>query len=133
MATNTAGTTARQLPFQAINFLRKEITEADEGTTVTVGTIPSGATILGPISGVQVDTAFNGTSPILDIGVSGTAERFASDVALGTIAFVALDVSNALRTVTADTTILAGVSATGNDSTAGVAQVVICYIPDIDQ
>lgn len=132
MATNTAGTVARQLPFQAINFLRKSISEADEGTTVTVGILPAGATIIGPISGIQLNVAFNGTSPIADIGVSGTAERFASDLALGTIAFVPLDVTNALRTLAADTTILCAVSATGNDSTAGTGEVIICYIPDID-
>lgn len=131
MATNTAGTVARELATQQIHYLRKQITEADEGTTVTVGTIPSGATILGPISGVQVDVAFNGTTPLLDIGVSGTAERFASDLDTSAIAFVALDVTNALRTMAADTTIICNPSATGNNSTAGTAQVIIAYCPNI--
>lgn len=131
MPTNTAGTDAQELSFRAVHYLRKEITEANEGQTITIGTIPAGATILGPISGVQVDVAFNGTTPILDIGVSGTAERFGSDISLATIAFVALDVTNALRTVVADTTIICNPSATGNDSTAGVAQVIIAYCPNI--
>jgi hypothetical protein len=131
MATNTAGSTAREYATQQIHYLRKQITEADEGTTVTVGTIPAGATILRVISGVQVDVAFNGTSPIVDIGVSGTAERFGANLTLAAIAFVPNGVTDALNTMAADTTILAAVSATGNDSTAGVAQVIIAYCPNI--
>jgi hypothetical protein len=40
MATNTAGTNARQLPWQAVHYLRKAITKADATLVVKLGTIP---------------------------------------------------------------------------------------------
>jgi hypothetical protein len=71
MATGTAGTTARQFTTQQVHYLRKSITYSDNGTTVTIGTIPAGSLILKPISGVAVNVAFNGgTTNTLDIGAS---------------------------------------------------------------
>lgn len=133
MATNTAGTAARQLPFQAIHYLRKSITFADNGTTVTVGIIPAGAQIVKPISGVAVNVAFDGNATnTLDIGAStdsGT-NNFATLLALGSIAFVPIDeaVSNI---VAVDTTIQAAVVSTAS-ATAGQAEIIIAFIPDND-
>ena len=46
MATGTAGSTARRNTLQTVNYLRKRITFADYGTTVTVGKIPAKAKVM---------------------------------------------------------------------------------------
>lgn len=133
MATGTAGSTARDFPLQMIHYLRKTITFADDGTTVTIGTIPAGSVLVKPISGVSVSVAFNGgTTNTLDIGAStdtGT-NNFATLLALGSIAFVALDeaVSNV---VAVDTIIQCAVVSTAS-ATAGSAEVLIAFVPDSD-
>lgn len=134
MATGTAGTTARKYEQQMVHFLRKSITFADDGATVTVGTIPAGSLILKPISGVAVTTVFNAaTTNVADMGPStdsGT-DLWATDLALGTLGFVPLDeaVSNL---VTVDTVVQIAVDLTGTAATTGEAEVIICYIPDTD-
>lgn len=133
MATNTAGTAARELPWQAVHYLRKAITYANDGQTVTVGVIPAGAVILKPISGVHVATAFNGdSSNVLQIGPStdsGT-NLWATDLALGTTTFVPLD-ENVSNKVSVDTTVQAAVTSTASAS-AGAAEIIICYVVNND-
>ena len=133
MATGTAATSARQYSQQMVHYLRKGITYADDGDTVTVGIIPAGAQIIKPMSGVAVNVAFDGNSSnVLDIGAStdtGT-NNFATQLALGSIAFVPLDEAVTM-TVSVDTTIQALVTSTAS-ATAGQAEIVICYIPDND-
>jgi hypothetical protein len=136
MPTNTPGTTARQSQVQAIHFLRRSLTFGDNGIARTVGIIPAGAQIIQPLSGVYVTTAFNaGTTNVLDIGTSADDDLYATDLALGTRAFVAIDeAATAVNTwlVTADTTITATVALAGTAATAGAAEVVIAYVPDTD-
>jgi hypothetical protein len=125
---------ARVLSTQQIHYLRKKITFADDGKTVTVGTIPAGALLIKPICGVHVAVAFDGgTTNTLDIGPStdsGT-NLWATLLALGTIAFVPIDeaVSNV---VAVDTVVQAKVVSTAS-ATAGVGYIVIAYIPDNDK
>jgi hypothetical protein len=134
MATGTPGSTARQFSLQAVHYLRKKITYADDGKTVDVGTIPAGALILKPLSGVMVATAFNGgTTNTLDIGPStdsGT-DLWATALALGTTTFVPIDeaVSNL---VSVDTKVQAKV-VSSSGATAGEGYIVIAYIPNNDQ
>lgn len=134
MATGTAGTVARQFHTQQIHYLRKSITYADDGTTVTVGTIPAGSLILKPISGVAVTTVFNaGSTNVLDIGPStdsGT-DLWATDLALGTLAFVPLDEA-VTNLVSVDTVVQAAVDLTGTAATTGAAEIIIAFIPDND-
>lgn len=134
MATGTAGTVARQFHTQQIHYLRKSITYADDGTTVTIGTIPAGSLVLKPISGVAVTTVFNaGTTNVLDIGPStdsGT-DLWATDLALGTLAFVPLDEA-VTSLVSVDTIVQAAVDLTGTAATTGAAEIIIAYIPDND-
>lgn len=136
MATNSAGSVARQLPIQAVHYLRKTVTFADNGSEVTVGWIPAGALIIQPISGVRVSTAFNaGTSNVIDIGAdtgNDDPDEFATDLALGSVAFVALDEASGVYVATADTEITASVALSGTAATAGEAEVIICFIPDND-
>ena len=132
MATNSAASVARTSHHQMIHYLRKSISFADAGTTVEVGTIPAGALILYPISGVNVNVAFDGdTTNTLDLGVTGTLEKYAGDLALGTVAFVPMDVSTAVRVTSTDETIQAVVVSTAS-AAAGTAEIVIAFIPDND-
>lgn len=132
MATNTAATSARAYSYQMIHYLRKGITYADDGETVTVGVLPAGAQIIKPISGVSVNVAFNGGSTnTLDIGPSSNTDLWATDLALGSIAYVALDEAVSM-TVASDTTVQALVTSTASAS-AGEAEIVIAYILDNDQ
>lgn len=132
MATNTAGTAARQYNMQMVHYLRKGFTFSDDGSTLTVGILPAGAQIIKPMSGVAVNVAFNaGTTNVLDIGTSADGDLLATDLALGTIAFVALDEAVTM-TVAADTTITATVDLTGTAASAGQGEIVICFIPDND-
>lgn len=131
MATNTAGTQARQLPWQAVHYLRKDFTFADTGSVLTLGTLPAGAVILKALSGVEVHVAFTaGTNKQLDIGTLATADLYATDLTLAAIGFVPIDelVSHKLA---ADTTLYATPDLTGSSNTAGSATVVIAFIPDI--
>lgn len=133
MATNTAGTVARQLPFQAVHYLRKSITFANDGTAVTVGIIPSGSLIIKPMSGVHITTAFNGGgTDLLDVGTSANDDLFGTDLDLSSATFVALDEAIGGYLVTSDTTITATYTDTNGDATAGEAEVIICFIPDND-
>lgn len=132
MTTGTAGTGAREYPAQMVHYLRKGITFADGVVTVTVGTIPAGSVIIKPMSGVHVSTAFNyGTNNRLDVGTTSTADLYGTDLALGTAGFVPLDkaVSNYVST---DTVIKATTDVTGTAGTAGVAQIIIAYVPNND-
>jgi hypothetical protein len=134
MTTGTQGTAARQYSQQMVHYLRKGITYADDGKTVDIGTLPDGAIILKPLSGVAVNVAFNGgTTNTLDIGPStdsGT-NLWGTLLALGTIAFVPLDEAVTLL-VSGDTKVQAKVVSTASAS-AGSAEIIIAYIPDNDQ
>lgn len=136
MATGTAGDSGRVHNVQCVHYLRKTITFADAGTTVTVGTIPAGSLVLPELSGVYVTTAFNGdTTNTCDIGISGTTEKYSSDLALGTVGYIEQDVitgsSASVGLTTAAETIIATVVSTASAS-AGSAEVIFCYIPDND-
>ena len=127
-----AGSDARQFHTQQIHFLRKSVAFGDDGVELTVGKIPAGSTILKPLSGVNVDVAFNaGSTNVIDIGTDADADLYGTDLALGSIAFVPLDEAVAM-TVSAETTITATVALGGTAATAGNGEVVIAYVPDID-
>ncbi len=126
--------TGRQLDIQAVHFLRKSITYANNGQTVNVGYLPAGATIIKPASGVAVTTAFNGdSSNVLQIGLStdsGT-NNYATDLALGTAGFVPIDEAVSGLVGASDVLIQAAVTSTASAS-AGAAEIIICYAPDSD-
>jgi len=130
MTTNTAGSSARDYGKGMVHYIRKNVTYANNGTAVKVGTLPAGAQIIKPMSGVGINVAFNaGSTNVLDIGTSGTGDLYATDLALGTIGFVPIDevVSNKMA---ADTDIYATVQLTGTTATAGDAEVIIAYAPN---
>jgi hypothetical protein len=126
-------TPARQFHTQQIHYLRKEITYADAGVQKTVGVIPAGSVIVKPISGVNVSTAFNSSgTDLLDIGTSADDDLYATDLSVAAVGYQALDEAVSMK-VTSDTTITATYAQSVADATAGVAEVVIAYVPDNDQ
>jgi hypothetical protein len=133
MPTGTAGSAARQYETQQVHYLRRSITFADHGLTLTVGTIPAGALVLKALSGVHVTTAFNAAgADTLDIGPStdsGT-DLWATALDMSATNFIPMD-ENVSLLVTVDTIVQCDVTASG--ATAGAAEVIICYIPDNDQ
>jgi hypothetical protein len=139
MATNSAGTTARAYSKQMVHYLRLGVTFADNGVAKTIGTIPAGSIILQPISGVFVNTVFNaGSTNVIDIGTTADDDLYATDIALGTKAFVALDEAATATGVNAwllaaDTTFVATVALSGTAATTGAAEVIIAYVPDNDK
>lgn len=139
MATNTAGSTARDSVNQDIQYLRKRYTvPATTGTvsytntTTTLGTIPAGSIILSAISGVDVNVVANaGTNNRLNIGITGTTAKYASNSSLTALGFVAMAVAVGHR-VTVDTPIIVTLDITGTTPTTGDFDVVVAYVKDND-
>lgn len=118
---------ARVLPYQAVHYIENTLT-FDSGV-VTIGTIPSGAVIMKPLSGAYVNVAFNaGTTNVIDIGTTANDDLYGTDLAGGSIAFVPLDEA-VTQVVSADTTFTATYAQTGTAASAGSARIVIAYIP----
>lgn len=119
---------ARQYHTQQVHYIHKAFTFADSGTQVEIGTVPNGATILKPLSGIQVNTAFNaGTTNTVDIGTLTTEDLYGTALAGGTVTFVPLDEAVSL-TMTADTTIYVKYEQSGTAASAGAGVAVIAYV-----
>jgi len=123
---------ARNNGSQSVHYLRKPISYLDAASTVTIGTVPAGAVVIG--AGVIVTTAFNsGSTDILDIGTSGDTDGFATDLDLQTVGNIVWDelaTSNDVGPYTADTDLKCVLAATGTAVSAGVAEVYVTYLPD---
>lgn len=121
---------ARDAGYQNVQFLRERVLFSDNAIVKTIGVIPAGAIILKPLSGIQVEVAFNaGTTNFIDIGTPADDDLYGTDLSGTAVAFVPLD--EAVRMdVTVDTTITATVGLTGTAATTGIADVVIAYIPN---
>lgn len=111
---------ATEFTAPVVHCIQRGISEADEGLgALDIGTIPAYAIVVG--AGIIVATAWNGTTPIADLGPSGDPDGWATDLALGTIGNIVWDelaTSNDLYS-TSEVRAQVTVSATGNDSTAG--------------
>jgi hypothetical protein len=131
-ASLNTGVQARDLGYNVVQALRKRITFLDAGTTVTVGKLPPGASVIG--GGVHVLTAFNDTgTDLLDIGFIGAttdADGYASQLNLAAPGFIALDelatATNIQGAVEHAVTCL--YSAQTPNPTAGVADVIVQYV-----
>lgn len=133
-ATNT---TPRQLVTQQTNYLRKRITFADYGKTIVVGYLPAGAMVTA--GGVQIVTAFNSSgTDLLDVGFIGAttvAAGYASALVLNAVGFIAFDelaTTTNIQQIDASTVTCAPTQSVA-DATAGVADVVVFYVPNNDQ
>lgn len=129
-------TPARQYSQQVVHYLRKQITFADLGTTVTVGVIPAGASVVG--GGVHITTAFNSSgTDLLDVGFIGSTtdpDAYATDLTLAAVGYLTLDELGATSNIqqTIDTTVTCAPAQSVADASAGVATVIIMYIPNGD-
>jgi len=132
MATNTAGGQGQEYHTNQVHYLAKTITYADAGTTVTIGRLPAGAVFLPGISGIAVNTVFNGDSTnTCDVGVTGATTRYSGALALGTLGWIETDVltesAGSAMSNAADVDVIATVGSTA-DPTTGSATVVVAYV-----
>lgn len=112
-----------------VHYLQKEISYTDDGTTVTIGTLPANSVVLR--GGVAVTTAFNGaTTNTLDIGTTADPNGFATVLALGTIGNIVADemATSNDALVSAETDVVGVVVSTASAS-AGTAYVWVEYVP----
>ena len=122
----------RLIQTQQVHFIRKGITFADQQKTINIGAVPAGSIILKPMTGVYTSTAFNGTAGLntVGIGTSASASLFGSALTVSAAATFAPTAQAADFLVPQDTYIAVVVNASA--ATAGAAEIVVCYIPDID-
>lgn len=123
---------ARNDLYQNPQTLRKRITFADFGSTVVIGKIPAGASIL-PGSGVHIVTAFNSSgTDLLDVGFIGAttdADAYATQLTLGAVGFIVFD---ELATTTniqgqVEHTVTCAAAQSVADATAGIADITVVY------
>jgi hypothetical protein len=122
--------TARLLHTQQIHFFRKRVNYNDAGIAAGVlfGTLPAGAMITG--LNVRVNTAFNaGTTNALNAGTTASGTQIFTDAATAGARTPA--VPN--LSFATDTDIFLSYAQTGGAATAGQADVVLSYAPNIDQ
>jgi hypothetical protein len=138
MTTGTPGTTARQLPYQVVHTLRIKVNYNDAGVAAGAGKqwLPKGAIITS--TSVQVGTAFNaGTTNVLTVGTN--ASNYDNIVAAADADETALAITNAIKPtgtalgpLAADARVFVKYTQTGTAATAGIAIVLIHYVPDTD-
>lgn len=117
---------ARQTHNQQIHWLTTRlITFADDGVAVEFdGKIPAGSLIIKPISGFQVNVAFDG-SGVIDIGPTSNDDLWMTDGSGATATFVPLDEA---VTMYVSEDVLPICTMTGGTVTAGQGYGVIAYI-----
>ncbi len=130
-------TSPRLIQTQQVHFLRKRITFADYGTTVTVGYIPEKSSVV--YGGVHVITAFNSSgTDLLDVGFIGTTtddNAYATLLTMAAVGFIPFD-ELATTTNIQDTAVVqvtAKPAQSVADATAGVADIIVWYVPNTDQ
>lgn len=136
MATGTAGDVGRRYTSAQVHYLRKRITFADYGTTVTVGWLPPKASVIG--GGVHIVTAFNSSgTDLLDVGFVGAttdADGYATLLTLAAVGYIVLDelaaTTNIQGTVAHKVTCAPAQSVA--DATTGVADVIVSFTVDND-
>jgi hypothetical protein len=134
MTTNTAGTAARELPTQQVHYLRKTFTYADVGIASGIkfpNPLPAGAQILNTL--VNVTTAFAGGTPVLTVGQNVNMNDFVttSDVTETSAGATVVTTGAALAPMATDVDVYAKCTNVGT-GTAGVAVIVISYVPNND-
>ena len=131
MATNTAGSTARELATQQTHFLRKQIDGEDGNQTVTMGVVPSGTIVTRIYTATRNSGGLTGGTATLSFGTSASPALYfaASTTPATTTGLNLVTIITAGGSVlTADTTLVAVVAGT---PTGGSIDVVIEYVPNI--
>jgi hypothetical protein len=124
---------ARSYHTQQTHYLRRTVAFNTPGIAggVLLGTIPTGAIILGTY--VRVETGFNAaTTNVLTVGVLGDPGLdnvvAGADVTEGSAGSVRI--VGPLNPVAADTDILVSYTQSGTAATAGLAHIVLEYVPN---
>ena len=136
MTTGTLGSTARHYAQAQPIFFRKELLYSQGNGVQVIGIAPAGMIIDTNASAVYVKTAFNGTTPVLDIGTSADPDLFGTDVTLAAQGRVALFDEAAsvfaanIWPLAADTTLVAQMALTA--ASAGAGYIVIVGYHDVD-
>lgn len=131
-----SGPSARNDGSQHTHTLRKRISYTSNGTTVTVGKLPAGASVIG--GGVHVITAFNdsGTDTLIVgfIGSTTDDNAYATLLDLSAVGYIVLDELAATTNIqqTVEATVTCVYAGQNSNATAGVADVIILYIPNND-
>lgn len=120
---------ARQLHTQQVHFIRKRVNWNDSniGTGVVFGTLPAGAMIVD--QDTRITTAFNaGTTNALNVGTTAGGTQLFTDAATAgarqpTIANLSFAV---------DTDLFVQYAQSGTAASAGMADIVIGYVPNTD-
>jgi len=136
MVTNTAGTTARELAFQAVHYLRRTVAWNTTGSSsgVSLGWLPAGAQLLK--NNIIVKTAFSGSGSTITVGSNSTdydnIHALTTASSETTANYVAT--ASAVIAFTQDTEVFVKVvDGATTAPTAGSATVVLSYVPDNDQ
>lgn len=136
MAGLQTGVPARNDGYQGVQTLVKKITYLDYGTTVTVGKIPAGASVIG--GGVHVTTAFNSSgTDLLNVGFIGAttdADAYATSLTLAAVGFIALDELAATTNIqgAVEHTVTCAPAQGAADATAGEAWVIIQFVATLN-
>lgn len=121
---------ARQLHSQQTHYFRKRVSyhDAGIGTGVVFGTMPTGGMII--TQNVRVSTAFNaGTTNAINVGTTAGGTQLFTDAATAG----ARSPTIANLSFASDTDLYVQYAQTGTAATAGVADIVIGYVPNNDQ
>jgi hypothetical protein len=134
MTTNTAGTTARELPTQQIHYLRKTVSFDTAGISSGVAfpnPLPAGSQIL--FATINITTAFAGGTPVLSVGQNSATynDIIASTDIVEATAASTMVLRGADLTFATDKAIYALLTNVGTGTT-GEAVIVIAYVPDND-
>lgn len=133
-----AGTTPRATQFQLVHYLRKLVNWNDTGiaTGVKMGTLPSGAIVIG--TDVSVVTAFNAvTTNVLSAGSAATLTELAASatVAAGTAGLkqnIAPNASPYIGPIATDLDVFVAYTQTGTAATAGQAVIIVKFVLNND-
>lgn len=132
MANLNNSVSARDIGYNVVQYLRKKITFADNGTTVTVGKIPPYSVVTG--GGLHVVTAFNDSgTDLFDVGFIGAttdADAYATSLTGAAVGFIVLDELAATTNImgTVEHTVTALYTGQNSNATAGEGWIIVSYI-----
>jgi len=120
---------ARYFHTQQTHYLRRRVNFNDPGIAAgtLVGTLPAGAMIVS--QNVRVATAFNATTNALNVGTTAGGTQLFTDAATAG----ARTPTIANLSFAADADIFVQHAQTGTAATAGVADIVIGFVPNNDR
>lgn len=129
----------RQSQNQQVHYLRNRVQFGDAGvaTGEYLGTLPAGAIILG--TSVSVPTAFNAaTTNSLTVGGNSPTYNDVGTAAQTLVGATGLKprfspTGSSLNSISADLDIFAVYQQTGTAASAGIADIIIEYVPNNDK